>query len=507
MRSRAAPSLVRSRSPLLARRAVAPPRGRGARHGRRHARPRARPARQHRPRALRRRPPRRREHAPARLPRQRAPRHRRLSVDDPRRRRPEPDRPRAGRAARRHPHRGAARRAPARRRARSASRACATSATRRRADETLAIWGHERGARRRRVGDPHASSPTSIITRFDEQPPNHGHHTASAILAREAFAAAADPTRFPGAARARRRAVAGRRGCCSTCRPGARSRRRRTRCALDVGGYDPRLGLGYGELAARSRSQHKSQGFGVAGRARRDRRALRAARRHAGRERDILDGVDLGWSALRRRAARRVDAALDEARARARARSPGARAAGAARARTRALDGAARRRRACAMRARALDEIIAAAAGLFVRATAARAGAPCRAATVPVRVEIVLRRPAAMTLAPRRVSRRCRRSQSTRRSRVEREDARSRATCRSRADAPVSAPYWLAAAAAGRAVRSSRDPRLVGEPKGPPPLAVDGRARARRARRSGSTVPVVYAWTDPRARRAHARPS
>src|ERR1019366_5318614 len=35
--------------------------------------------------------------------------------------------------------------------------------------------------------------------------------------------------------------------------------------ALDVGEYDPRLGLGYGELAARSRSQHKSQGFGVAG--------------------------------------------------------------------------------------------------------------------------------------------------------------------------------------------------------------------------------------------------
>ena len=35
--------------------------------------------------------------------------------------------------------------------------------------------------------------------------------------------------------------------------------------ALDVGAYDARLGVGYAELAARSRSQHKSQGFGVAG--------------------------------------------------------------------------------------------------------------------------------------------------------------------------------------------------------------------------------------------------
>jgi hypothetical protein len=32
---------------------------------------------------------------------------------------------------------------------------------------------------------------------------------------------------------------------------------------LDVGGYNPLLGKSYGEIAAESRSQHKSQGFGV----------------------------------------------------------------------------------------------------------------------------------------------------------------------------------------------------------------------------------------------------
>ena len=32
---------------------------------------------------------------------------------------------------------------------------------------------------------------------------------------------------------------------------------------LDVGGYDPLLGRSWGEISAESRSQHKSQGFGV----------------------------------------------------------------------------------------------------------------------------------------------------------------------------------------------------------------------------------------------------
>ena len=64
------------------------------------------------------------------------------------------------------------------------------------ADETLNIWGRD-AAIADVVWVIRSFRPDVIITRFDEQPPNHGHHTASAILAREAFAAAADPERFP----------------------------------------------------------------------------------------------------------------------------------------------------------------------------------------------------------------------------------------------------------------------------------------------------------------------
>src|SRR5690606_40732328 len=64
-------------------------------------------------------------------------------------------------------------------------------------EETLAIWGHDEA-----LGDVvrviRTFQPDVIVTRFDEvSRPNHGHHVASAILAREAFAAAADPAAFP----------------------------------------------------------------------------------------------------------------------------------------------------------------------------------------------------------------------------------------------------------------------------------------------------------------------
>src|SRR5690606_23696192 len=64
------------------------------------------------------------------------------------------------------------------------------------ADETLATWGRDE-ALADVVWTLRTFQPDVVITRFNEAPPNHGHHTASAILAREAMVAAADPKRFP----------------------------------------------------------------------------------------------------------------------------------------------------------------------------------------------------------------------------------------------------------------------------------------------------------------------
>src|SRR4051794_20792344 len=66
-----------------------------------------------------------------------------------------------------------------------------------RADETLRIWD-----RKKILADVvwviRKFRPDIVVTRFSpEDDKTHGHHTASAILAREAFKAANDPKRFP----------------------------------------------------------------------------------------------------------------------------------------------------------------------------------------------------------------------------------------------------------------------------------------------------------------------
>src|SRR5436853_7609376 len=64
-------------------------------------------------------------------------------------------------------------------------------------DETLKIWNHDL-ALADVVWNIRRFQPDVIITRFPTTGEGgHGHHTASAILANEAFTAAADPNRFP----------------------------------------------------------------------------------------------------------------------------------------------------------------------------------------------------------------------------------------------------------------------------------------------------------------------
>lgn len=167
-----------------------------------------------------------------------------------------------------------------------------------RADEAIATWGHD-DALADVVWVIRTFQPDVIITRFSEKPPNHGHHTASAILAREAFAAAADPKRFLEQLTGGVRPWQADRLLWNTGNfggsappPGALD--------LQIGVYDPRLGLSMGELAARSRSQHRSQGFGVP----EDRGAVvehfvvlegRHPSGEAGRPAGPFDGIDLTW--------------------------------------------------------------------------------------------------------------------------------------------------------------------------------------------------------------------
>src|SRR5687767_1619381 len=106
--------------------------------------------------------------------------------------------------------------------------------------------------------------PDVIITRFPTTGEGgHGHHTASAILASEAFDAAADATKFPEQLQNGIVPWQATRLMWNTFNFGGNNTTREDQLKIDVGVYNSILGKGYGELAAESRSQHKSQGFGV----------------------------------------------------------------------------------------------------------------------------------------------------------------------------------------------------------------------------------------------------
>lgn len=136
--------------------------------------------------------------------------------------------------------------------------------------------------------------PDVIITRFPTTGEGgHGHHTASAILANEAFTAAADPNRFPEQLKYVKTWQT-KRIVWNTFNFGGTNTTNDSQFKLDVGGYNPLLGKSYGEIAAISRSNHKSQGFGSS--ASRG-EAIEFFKTTGGNSptNDLMDDVELTW--------------------------------------------------------------------------------------------------------------------------------------------------------------------------------------------------------------------
>src|SRR5438128_3720918 len=134
-------------------------------------------------------------------------------------------------------------------------------------EETLAIWNHDL-ILSDVVWNIRRFQPDVIVTRFPTTGEGgHGHHTASAILYGQAVTAAADPTKFPEQLQYVNvwqpkclfwnRFSFGR-----PIAPDDPSVAKSLRA--DLGAYNTVLGRAYTEIAAESRSMHKSQGFGAA---------------------------------------------------------------------------------------------------------------------------------------------------------------------------------------------------------------------------------------------------
>jgi len=159
-------------------------------------------------------------------------------------------------------------------------------------EETLTFWGKE-AVLADVVWVIRSFRPDVIVTRFPvDRSSGHGHHTSSAQLAREAFHAAADPQSFPEQLdrvepwQAKRLFWNGWR---------LSEEEQAEAVKVDVGEFDPLLGASYSEIAAVSRSMHKSQGFGAAGRRGTRFEYFKLVEGSKSGE-ELLSGIDTSWS-------------------------------------------------------------------------------------------------------------------------------------------------------------------------------------------------------------------
>ncbi len=356
-----------------------------------------------------------------------------------------------------------------------------------RADETLAIWSRDEvladvvwAIRRFR--------PDVVITRF---PPDggdtHGHHTASALLAVQAFALAGDPQYRPdqvarvGAWKPRR--IVWNRG---RWNPDPKEDMSGF-LSLDIGGYDPLLGASWGEIAADSRSMHKSQGFGAA----RTRGPQLEYFKSLGGEpikASLFDGVDRTW--MRVASSGELRRLLADARNRFDGAHPEAVVPGLVKAYG-VLEGMPDFPWKAA-KTRELAEVIAACAGLWIGLEAkeptAVAGRPLR-----LSLEVLERAPAGLVLE-----------------RVQVEGGPAIAPAHAlepgkpwsqAVEVPVPAehrgtsPYWLDEPPA-QGLYTVRDVAQVGDPEGPPAAAAELTFRLG-AQRFSLRRAAAHRWVDP----------
>lgn len=349
------------------------------------------------------------------------------------------------------------------------------------ADEALEKWGREpvladlvRGIRRFR--------PDVVFARF---PPSggqgHGQHLATGRLAPLAFAAAADPARFPdqileGLApwQARRLITQGGRG---------------DPLSIDAGAFDFVLGRSYAEIAAESRSRHSSQAFGREEPRGPQRQWFRHVAGQPASGEDPFEGIDTTWN--------RVPGAARLAGLLARARrevEPG-RPDRLLPVLLEAWQEMARLHDPLAEGKRGeLERAIELAAGLWLDAAADRWD-PVPGSSLELTLTALNRSSFPMTWERVEVTGAAQGSLAAGRTLGANTPERIRVDLRIPPGAPYSQPYWLRRPRHGD-LFTVEDPSLIGLPESPPALAATFFLRAGSGTPLRFRVPVRYRWVD-----------
>jgi len=357
-------------------------------------------------------------------------------------------------------------------------------------EETLRIWNREQ-VLADTVRIFRQFQPDVVITRFPTTGrETHGHHTSSAWIARDAMAASGDPKRFPEQLD-RLTPWRPRRLLWNTSRwfyDKPEDLKPDALLQVDVGAYNPLLGESFTEMAARSRSMHKSQGFGSSGQRGEVLEFLEPVEGE-GKPSDLFEGTDTTWrripggqavGEILERAYREfapetpagIVPRLIEARARLVALPPG---------------------RWTNTKLADLDQVIAACLGLYLEAAAdVYAAAPGE--TVKINLEAVNRSPLAVRL--RKVSIAAAGSDSAWEQDLDgRQSFKKTIEVTLPADLQSSQPYWLREKGTLGMFRVD-DAALIGLPENPPALSASFALEV-----AGTPIaferPVVYKRTDP----------
>ncbi|MCK7590808.1 PIG-L family deacetylase [Subsaxibacter sp. CAU 1640] len=173
-------------------------------------------------------------------------------------------------------------------------------------DETFDIWNKDE-VLNDVIWAIRKFQPDVIINRFDHRSPGstHGHHTGSAMLSVEAFDLANDKNSYPEQLK-----------YVSTWQPkrqffntswwfyGSQENfdkaDKTNLLSLEVGSYFTSLGLSNSEIAALSRSEHKSQGFGNTGSRGSEMEYLELINGNLPKDKsNLFDGIDTSWNRVK----------------------------------------------------------------------------------------------------------------------------------------------------------------------------------------------------------------
>lgn len=173
-------------------------------------------------------------------------------------------------------------------------------------DETLAIWN-----KKEVLGDVvwaiRTFQPDVIINRFDHRSPGgtHGHHTSSAMLSMEAFDLAGTKSAYPDQLKYTSKWQPKRQFFnTSWWFYGSQEKfdeaDKTNLLSLEVGSYFPSLGLSNSEIAALSRSSHKSQGFGNTGSRGNETEYIELINGDLPKDKsNVFDGIDTSWNRVK----------------------------------------------------------------------------------------------------------------------------------------------------------------------------------------------------------------